>query len=115
MLFKREIGVLVLCAAACGPGLEADVVHRYAVNLDSNYKDVAAHLQDLRMAVDSFVQSPTAAGLLAAQQAWLAARPGYGECEVSRFYGGPIDQAQGRMNEWPIDENFIDYTSGNVN
>ena len=41
------------------------------------------------------------------------ARPCYGECEVSRFYGGPIDEAQGRMNEWPIDESFIDYTTGN--
>ena len=32
---------------------------------------------------------------------------------MSRFYGGPIDQAQGGMNEWPIDEAFIDYTTGN--
>ena len=46
------------------------------------------------------------------------ARPGwplvrsYGQCEISRFYGGPLDQAQGRMNEWPIDENFLDYTYG---
>ena len=32
---------------------------------------------------------------------------------MSRFYGGPIDRAQVGMNEWPIDENFIDYTIGN--
>ena len=54
--------------------------------------------------------APSQEGFDAARMAWLAARPGYGQCEVSRFYGGPLDEAQGRMNEWPIDENFLDYT-----
>jgi putative iron-regulated protein len=91
----------------------AAVVHQYAVNLDANYKDVITQLEALDSAVSKFVAAPSADGLVAAQKAWLAARPAYGECEYSRFYGGPIDQLQGGMNEWPIDENFIDYTIGN--
>jgi putative iron-regulated protein len=107
--------VAALLIAGCGapPDPVAPVVHQYAVNLDLNYKEVIARLQDLQTAVDSFVAAPSQSGLDAARNAWLAARPAYGECEVSRFYGGPLDQAQGGMNEWPIDENFIDYTDGN--
>jgi len=86
------------------------VVRQYAVNLKANYQDVVAKLVGLQATVDSFVAAPSDAGFQAARAAWLAARPLYGQCEVSRFYGGPLDDAQGRMNEWPIDENFLDYT-----
>jgi putative iron-regulated protein len=110
---KQALVVLLLCTAACGPNLQTQVVRQYAVNLDANYKDAIGYIQTLNTVVSSFIQNPTQAGFVAAQQAWLAARPSYGQCEVSRFYGGPIDQAQGRMNEWPVDESFIDYTEGN--
>jgi putative iron-regulated protein len=89
------------------------VVHQYAVDLDANYKDSITQIQALVVAVNAFVAMPSADGLAACQKAWLSAHATYGLGEASRFYGGPIDQAQGRMNEWPIDENFIDYTAGN--
>ena len=100
------------CGSSAGPtqATEADVVRQYAVNLKANYQDVVVKLVDLQTAVDAFVAAPTEAGFEAARAAWLAARPIYGQCEVSRFYGGPLDEAQGRMNEWPLDENFLDYT-----
>jgi putative iron-regulated protein len=110
----RRLGLLILAlAGACSSDPKGPVVLQYAKNLDANYKDVITQLVVLKSQVDAFVAAPSAAGMLATQQAWLGARPSYGECEVSRFYGGPIDQAQGGMNEWPIDENFIDYTAGN--
>jgi putative iron-regulated protein len=103
----------LFAVGACAPAVTpAAVVRQYAVDLDANYKDVIVELEKLNTAVDAFVAAPSEAGLTAARNAWLAARPSYGECEVSRFYGGPIDQAQGSMNEWPIDETFIDYTAG---
>jgi len=109
-------GLCALLSVACGGGdnpsrvTEAAVVRQYAVNLKANYHDVVAKLEDLQSAVDAFVAAPSQDGFDAARAAWLAARPGYGQCEVSRFYGGPLDDAQGRMNEWPLDENFLDYT-----
>ena len=60
--------------------------------------------------MDAFVTAPSAEGLRACQTRGPARAPVYGQCEVSRFYNGPIDAAQGGMNEWPIDESFIDYT-----
>src|SRR5262249_11782799 len=104
----------VAAVAGCSdPGPVGAVVRQYALNLDQNYKDALPPLEALAAAVDAFVAAPTADGLTAAQQAWVAPRPAYSESEYSRFYGGPIDQAQGGMNEWPIDESFIDYTVAN--
>src|SRR5262249_33242759 len=112
----RLVVVLALVAAGCSSAdPEAAVVKQYVRNVDANYQTVIARLQDLQGAVDAFVANPTSDGFVAAQMAWLAARPAYGECEVTRFYGGPIDQAQGGMNEWPIDETFIDYTPATPN
>jgi putative iron-regulated protein len=104
------------CGSSAGPtDPTMSVVRQYAVNLDANYKDTIIQAQALKAAVDAFVAAPTADGLVACQQAWLAAMRWYGQGEYSRFYGGPIDQAQGGMNEWPIDESFIDYTVQNQN
>ena len=118
-MHERVVLVPVLLLCACGstdpkPSAGADeaaVVRQYAVNLDANYKAVIDKVQGLQSAVGDFVANPSESGLEAARQAWLDARPAYGECEISRFYGGPMDAAQGGMNEWPIDETFVDYTT----
>lgn len=103
--------------AACGPSGStapdptAGVVRQYAMNLSAAYEDATAQLEGLKSAVDAFVTAPSADGLAACQTSWLMALKAYSQAEYSRFYGGPIDKAQGGMNEWPIDETFIDYTS----
>jgi len=114
------LGRLVPCVVllgGCGgdPTDRAAVVRQYAINLHQNCVDTVVKLEALQAAVDAFAASPSPGGLVAAQQAWLDVRPYYGEAEISRFYSGPLDEAQGRMNEWPIDENFIDYTVDNPN
>jgi hypothetical protein len=44
------------------------------------------------------------------------ARDVYGQTEVYRFYGGPIDVEpgglEGQINAWPMDEAYIDYVEG---
>src|SRR5579863_2253134 len=101
---------LVLCAAlacACGRSCAkpedagAAVVRQYAINLHGNYEDSVTEIAAMALAVDAFLASPSAEGLAACQKAWLSAHWWYGQGEVSRFYGGPIDRAQTGMNEWP--------------
>lgn len=92
------------------------VVERYAVMVHDNYEDVVAGATTLKSQVDAFVAAPSEAGLSAARSAWLDARSSYGQSEVYRFYGGPIDDEdgpEGRLNAWPLDEGFIDYVEGN--
>ncbi len=111
-----RVGLAAACASllACGSAPASDptpaVVRRYAVNLAASYADAVSQAQVLADAVDTFVAAPGDDGLTACKSAWLTAHQVYGQAEYSRFYGGPIDAAQGGMNEWPIDESFIDYT-----
>lgn len=81
------------------------------------YEDSYAAAQILRNEIYTFVDNPTADGLANCKQAWLTARTPYGQTEAFRFYGGPIDDAdgpEGLINAWPMDENFIDYVDGNA-
>jgi putative iron-regulated protein len=106
--------LLLACVLAAGCGASdptADVVKQYAVMMHANMADVVTTLGALQDAIYAFTDAPSADGLAACQQAWLDSRPSYGEMEIARFYSGPIEDVQGRVNEWPIDEAFIDYTA----
>lgn len=94
----------------------AAVLKNYADIAHATYADSLQAAQTLQKAVDAFNAKPSAAGLEAARKAWLAAREPYGQTEVFRFYGGPIDDkedVEGRLNAWPLDEAYIDYVKGN--
>jgi putative iron-regulated protein len=111
---RASLLALALAATGCGaPDATSAVVKQYAAMMRANAVDESAKLAALSDAVDAFVAAPSPVAFAAAQSAWLDTRFIYGEFEVTRFYGGPIDEVQGRVNEWPIDENFIDYTTGN--
>lgn len=91
------------------------VVQHYANMVYANYSDVLTSAQNLQKAVRAFTTAPSSAGLLEAQQAWLAAREYYGQTEAFRFYSGPIDDdkgPEGRLNAWPLDESYIDTVAG---
>ena len=113
LAFLSVVGCGKAAPPAPAPDPAADAVKQYAALMHANSADVVDKLTALQKAVGNFVADPTAEGLVATQQAWLDARPSYGQLEVGRFYNGPVDEVNGGANEWPIDENFIDYTAGN--
>ena len=87
----------------------ADIVH--AGYVDSYRRAVA-----LQSALQTLTDRPSAASLEAAKNAWKRARIPYGQTEAFRFYGGPIDDAdgpEGQLNAWPMDESYVDYVEGN--
>jgi putative iron-regulated protein len=94
----------------------ADATATYADVVRSSYADSLSAALELQSAVEAFVAEPTAEGLDAAREAWLAAREPYLQTEVYRFYEGPIDNAEdgpeGMLNAWPLDEAYIDYVEG---
>ncbi len=57
------------------------------------------------------MQTPTDATLAAAREAWLAARVPYQQTEVFRFGNPIVDEWEGRVNAWPLDEGLIDYVA----
>jgi putative iron-regulated protein len=95
---------------------KAAAVETYAAIVLASYQDALTTAQELEQAIDQFVSAPTQSGLDLCRQAWLAARQPYGQTEVYRFYGGPIDDEdgpEGLLNAWPMDEAYVDYVAGN--
>lgn len=124
-LFLTAFGIAILFSACkkdhpvtTTTGLTNDqqtqIVTNYANILEAGYTDSYNAALKLQTAITAFVASPTAAGLTAAQNAWLAAREPYMQTEMGRFYGGPIDgdSGDGLLNSWPLDEGYIDYLAG---
>lgn len=92
-----------------------EVIENYANIVYATYSDALSTAGDLSTAIDEFVADPTETKLEAAKNAWLKAREPYGQSEVFRFYGGPIDDEdgpEGQLNAWPLDEAYIDYVEG---
>jgi putative iron-regulated protein len=102
--------VLALIAAA--PVLAAtpdEVVATYAEIAEAAYGDSLAAAEALDAAVGSFLDAPSPEGLTAAREAWIAAREPYQQTEVFRFGNPVVDDWEGKVNSWPLDEGLIDY------
>lgn len=93
------------------PPAEAQIA-AYADLVRSAYGQAAVEARFLRDAIGSFLAVPTESTLAAARQAWVNARPAYLRTEAFRFYDGPIEAIEGRINAWPLNEAFIDYVDG---
>jgi putative iron-regulated protein len=92
--------------------LKRAAIATYADVVLAGYEDSLSLALELQAAVEAFVAAPSVETQQAAKEAWLAAREPYGQTEAFRFYGGPIDDAQGPeglINAWPLDEVYVDY------
>ncbi|MBK8457792.1 MAG: iron-regulated protein [Phyllobacteriaceae bacterium] len=78
----------------------------------ASYGAAAGAADKLVSAVDAFLSDPTEERLAGARKAWIAARPTYLVTEAFRFYDGPIENIEGRLNAWPMNEAYVDYVVG---
>jgi len=88
---------------------KAAVLDTYADIALAKYQDSLTTAQTLKAAVDTLVATPSAEALQAAKTAWLAARVPYQQTEVYRFGNAIVDDWEGKVNAWPLDEGLIDY------
>ena len=88
------------------------VVSTYADIALAGYEDALATAKTLDGAVDALIAKPSAETLAAAKEAWKAARIPYQQTEVFRFGNAIVDEWEGRVNAWPLDEGLIDYVDG---
>ena len=88
---------------------KAEVLTNYANIAQAKYQDSLITAQTLQTAVNALIAAPSAEALTAARQAWLAARVPYQQSEVFRFGNAIVDDWEGKVNAWPLDEGLIDY------
>lgn len=112
---KLSTSALALALAVGQAGLaaaetaKADVLTTYADIAAAKYEDSLITAKRLQEAVNALVSDPSADALSTAKAAWLAARVPYQQTEVYRFGNAIVDDWEGKVNAWPLDEGLIDY------
>lgn len=107
-----RIGVTIAALGFAGMAQAADgtaVLKTYADIAAAKYEDSLVTAKALGAAVDALVAAPSEETLAAAKAAWLAARVPYQQSEVFRFGNAIVDDWEGKVNAWPLDEGLIDY------
>jgi putative iron-regulated protein len=114
---KRKFAALALGTALAGFVLtnalaetspEAVLGH-YADIAEAAYSDSLDTARTLDARIEAMLADPSPETLTAAREAWLAARNPYQQTEVFRFGNEIVDDWEGRVNAWPLDEGLIDY------
>lgn len=99
-----------------------DIAENYVEIAHAAYADSLAAAKILQNTVNTFIATPTEENLLLAKQAYKELRVPYQQSEIMRFDsiitvgknldadGGPasVDEWEGQVNAWPLDENHID-------
>ncbi|MCB5363408.1 peptidase [Pusillimonas sp. CC-YST705] len=109
---RKLVLAAVLAWTAGGTAMAAEpqkVVNHYADMALAEYEDALAGAKVLQEKIDALLAQPSAETLKAAREAWLAARVPYQQTEVLRFGNPVVDDWEGRVNAWPLDEGMIDY------
>ena len=87
----------------------AAIVKHYAEIAHAKYSDSLDAAKALDAAVDALIAKPSDETLKAAREAWLKSRVPYQQTEAYRFGNPLVDDWEGKVNAWPLDEGLIDY------
>ncbi len=102
------LSVSPVAVMAEAPSEEA-VLQNYADLALAGYQDALSTAKALETAVDTLIANPSEETLDAARSAWKAARIPYQQTEAFRFGNPIVDEWEGKVNAWPLDEGLIDY------
>ena len=102
---------LGLCVTPAMADSAEDVLKTYADIAQAGYEDSLETARTMKLAIDAFLSEPTEANLRAARAAWIAARIPYMQTEAYRFGNAIVDDWEGKVNAWPLDEGLIDYVA----
>ena len=105
------LALVALPATAFAATSERDVLSHYADLAHAKYEDSLISARTLQGAVNQLIAEPTEANLAGAKDAWVAARVPYQQSEVYRFGNAVVDDWEGKVNAWPLDEGLIDYVA----
>ncbi|MDD9725232.1 imelysin family protein [Roseovarius sp. SK2] len=114
-MLRTVLTTTAIATAMSGPALAqsaTEVLDTYADIAEANYGDSLEAARVLQEAVSALIETPSADTMAAAREAWLEARVPYQQTEVFRFGNPIVDDWEGKVNAWPLDEGLIDYVDG---
>lgn len=117
MKLNRLLGIaaatLMIANSSAFADTKSNVIATYTKIAHAKYADSLMTARTLQSTVDALLANPSTTTLAAARQAWRAARVPYQQTEVYRFGNAIVDEWEGKVNAWPLDEGLIDYVATN--
>ena len=107
--FLAGSATLALTATSALADERANVLSNYADIALAGYSDSLVTALALQDAINALVAAPSIETLDAARTAWIASRAPYQQTEVFRFGNPIVDDWEGKVNAWPLDEGLMDY------
>jgi putative iron-regulated protein len=105
------LAALVLQAPLALASDSKAVVANYTGIAHAIFEDSLTSAQALQQSINAFVANPGEQTQLEAKKAWKTARIPYQQSEVFRFGNSNVDDWEGQLNAWPLDEGLIDYVA----
>jgi len=102
-------GITALSALPTAAAEPAEILDTYANIAQAGYQDALTTARELKATIEAMITSPSSTTLTAARKAWIAARVPYQQTEAFRFGNIIVDEWEGKVNAWPLDEGLIDY------
>ncbi|MFT6202307.1 MAG: putative iron-regulated protein [Candidatus Endobugula sp.] len=111
MFFLACISCSAFSFSGTPASIEKDVLNHYSDIALAMYSDSLSSAQALQSSLAALTEKPNKQTLATARTAWVAARVPYQQTEVYRFGNAIVDDWEGRVNAWPLDEGLIDYVA----
>ncbi|AUM11339.1 imelysin family protein [Ketobacter alkanivorans] len=104
-------GSILVAGTAQAAVTEQAVVKHYGEIAHAVFSDALITAEALQSKIDMLISKPSGATLDSARAAWKQARVPYQQSEVFRFGNSVVDDWEGQLNAWPLDEGLIDYVA----
>lgn len=109
---RKVLGLALMFSASVAIAAdEQAVVTHYADIAHAVYEDALITAQQLQQATNDLLLTPSVGNLQIARDAWKRSRVPYQQSEVFRFGNSVVDDWEGQLNAWPLDEGLIDYVA----
>ena len=91
--------------------LKADneILVNYSNIAEAKYKDALTLAKKMHSSIEKFMNDTNESNFIDVKDSWLKARTIYQQTEVFRFGNPLVDDWEGKVNAWPLDEGLIDY------
>ncbi|WP_413284550.1 imelysin family protein [Vibrio sp. MA40-2] len=90
---------------------EKQVVEHYTDLAHAVFSDALTTAEQLDSSISAFLKSPSEETFQQVKNAWYESRVPYQQTEVFRFGNAIVDDWEGQLNAWPLDEGLIDYVA----
>ena len=87
------------------------IAQHYVVLGHEMFADALHTATVLHELLEAFVNNPSPDTQARAKHAWIEAHAVYSQTEVFRFGNPNVDDWEGRVNAWPMDEGLVDYVA----